>query len=407
MSSVLPAPVAAPSRWLLPALALLSAVAPLATDMYLPSLPRMAHELGTNAAGIQLTLTAFLAGLGFGQFVIGPLSDALGRYRPLLAGVLLCLLASVLCALSDSLPMLLGARFLQGFSGAAGVVLARAIITDISVGDQVARRLSLMMVIGGVAPVLAPSIGGLVADSAGWRAVMWVLAALVVLMCLGVLCVVRETLPPAARRGGGLAGLIGNAGKVLRRRRYIGYGLTVVGAFAVMFAYIAASPFVLQNVIGLSPRVYALVFGINAVGLIGANALNARLLGRVASERLLRVGVGGLVLMTCVLALLLVGLDAPRWPTLACLWLVMASLGMIYGNASALALSQVRDLAGTGSAFLGTLQFLAGAAVAPLVGLAGDHDPRPMAAVMLAAALFSALALAVIAAPARRADSGS
>ena len=210
------------SRWLLPALALLSAVAPLATDMYLPSLPQMAAELGSTAAGVQLTLTAFLAGLGCGQFVIGPLSDALGRRRPLLAGTVLCLLGSVLCALSDRLELLVAARFLQGFAGAAGVVLARAIIADISTGAEIARRMSLMMVIGGVAPVLAPTLGGLVAEHAGWRAVLWVLVGLVALMCLGVLIVVRETLPPASRRSGGLRSLLANGRQVLQRRRYVG-----------------------------------------------------------------------------------------------------------------------------------------------------------------------------------------
>lgn len=392
-------PLPAPSRALLPVLALLSAVAPLATDMYLPSLPRMAQELGTSAAGIQLTLTAFLAGLGLGQFVIGPLSDALGRYRPLLAGAALCLLASVLCALSDRLELLVAARFLQGFSGAAGVVLARAMIADISVGNEAARRLSLMMVIGGIAPVLAPSIGGLVASSVGWRGVMWVLAGLVALMCAGVLCVVRETLPPAARHGGGMRAILANAGKVLQRRRYIGYGLTVVFAFAVMFAYIAASPFVLQNVLGLSPTTYALVFGANAIALILANVFNARMVGVIPAQHLLRAGVAGLVLMTALLAVLLLELAAPLLPTLLALWLVMACLGLIYGNATALALSQVRDLAGTGSAFLGTLQFLGGAMVAPLVGLAGEGSARPMAVVMLAAALLSAAALWLIARP--------
>jgi Arabinose efflux permease len=204
----------------------------------------------------------------------------------------------VLCALSDTLELLVAARFLQGFSGAAGVVLARAIVADTSVGNDAARRLSLMMVIGGVAPVLAPTVGGLVAASAGWRAVFWVLAGLVALMCVGVLAVVRETLPPAARHGGGLGTILGNAGKVLRRRRYLGYALTVVFAFAVMFSYIAASPFVLQNVIGLSPTVYGLAFGTNAVALILANVANARLAGwsrrarAAAARRRLRAAAG-------------------------------------------------------------------------------------------------------------------
>ena len=385
------------SRWLLPALALLSAVAPLATDMYLPSLPQMASELGSTAAGVQLTLTAFLAGLGCGQFVIGPLSDALGRRRPLLAGTALCLLASVLCALSDRLELLVAARFLQGFAGAAGVVLARAIIADISTGAEIARRMSLMMVIGGVAPVLAPTLGGLVAEQAGWRAVLWVLVGLVALMCLSVVVVVRETLPPASRRRGGLRVLLANGRQVLQRRRYIGYGLTVVAAFGSLFAYIAASPFVLQNVVGLSPTVYAVVFGANAAALILANVVNARLVSRVAPERMLRTGIVALVACTAVLLGLVLVPDPPAWPVLLLLWLSLASLGLVFGNASALALSQVRDLAGTGSAFLGSLQFLGGALVAPVVGLAGEADARPMALAMFTAAVLAALSLFLIA----------
>lgn len=373
-------------------------MAPLATDMYLPALPRMAVELGTSAAGIQLTLTAFLAGLGCGQFVIGPLSDALGRYRPLLGGALLCLLASVLCAFSDRLEMLVAARFLQGFAGAAGVVLARAIIADTSTGAEVARRMSLMMVIGGVAPVLAPSLGGFVAAHAGWRGVMWVLVGLVALMCAGVLGVVRETLPPSARRGGGLRALLANGRQVLRRRRYVGYGLTVVSAFAALFSYIAASPFVLQNVVGLSPTVYALVFGANAAAVILANVVNARLVARMTPERMLRVGVCGLVACTALLAVVVLLPGMPAWALLVLLWLSLASLGLVFGNGSGLALSQVRDLAGTGSAFLGTLQFAGGALVAPLVGLGGQADARPMGLAMFAAALMAALSLFLIAA---------
>lgn len=385
-------PTAQASRWLLPVLALLSAVAPLATDMYLPSLPRMAHDLGSSASGIQLTLTAFLAGLASGQLVVGPLSDGLGRRRPLLLGTGLCLLASIACALSSGVEMLIAARFLQGFSGGAGVVLARAIIADTSTGATAARRMSLMMVIGGLAPVLAPVIGGLVAGVAGWRAVMWVIVALVALMCSGVLFVVRETLPEHARHGGGLRGVLGNAGKVLGTRRYVGYAATMVCAFAAMFAYISASPFVLQNVVGLSEKQYALAFGSNALGLMLGNIVNVRLAGKVAPRTLLTVGVCGLLLMTTVLVALAWS-GMPRWPSLLGLWLVMPCLGLVYGNAVALALAEVRAHAGTGSAFIGTFQFLGGALVAPLVGLAGDHDPRPMAATMLVLAGAAAFAL--------------
>jgi len=282
----------------------------------------MAHDLGTSASGIQLTLTAFLAGVASGQLVIGPLSDGMGRRRPLLVGTVLCLLASIACALSGGVEMLIAARFLQGFSGGAGVVLARAIIADTSSGATAAKRMSLMMVIGGLAPVLAPVIGGLVASVAGWRAVMWVIVALVALMYMGVLLVVGETLPASARQGGGLRGMLGNAGKVLGTPRYVGFALTMVFAFAAMFSYISASPFVLQNVIGLSEKQYAIAFGCNALGLMLGNIVNVRLAGKVAPRRLLSIGVSGLLLMTTVLVVLALA-GMPRWPALLALWLVM------------------------------------------------------------------------------------
>ena len=171
----------------------------------------------------------------------------------------------------------------------------------------------------------------------------------------------------------------------------------MVAAFGALFAYIAASPFVLQNVVGLSPTVYALVFGANAAALILANVVNARLVSRVAPERMLRIGVCALVTFTTLLAAVVLLPGLPAWPLLLLLWLGLASLGLVFGNVSALALSQVRDLAGTGSAFLGSLQFLGGALVAPLVGLAGEADARPMGLVMFVAAVLATLSLFLIA----------
>lgn len=383
-------------RRMLPVLALLSAVPPLATDMYLPAFPQLSREFGVPASQVQLTLTAFLLGLALGQLCIGPLSDGWGRRRPLLAGTAVCFLATLACALAPDVHTLTLARFVQGVSGAAGVVLARAIIADTSQGPAMAKTLGIMMMIGGVAPITAPAVGSLLLGLGGWRVVFGVLALAVVPMFLGALLRLPETLPPSARHGGGLRSLLGNAGQILRNRVFMGYLLTNVGAFGALFAYISASPFVLQDALGLSPQSYGLVFGANALGLVLAGALCVRLVGRVPTRRLLAIGLGGLWLATLA-QLVGIWLGPTLWLTLGLMWLAITSLGLVFGNASSLALGSVGHSRGTASAFLGSCQFAIGAAVSPLVGLGGKLDARPMAVVMFAGACLAVVALRTLA----------
>lgn len=379
----------APTVLLIGLLALLSAVSPLATDMYLPAFPDIAGDLGTTASGVQLTLTSFMLGLAAGQLVIGPLSDSTGRRGPLLIGTVACLLAGVACALAPTVTVLVIARFLQGFTGAAGVVLSRAIITDTTRGPATAQLMSLMMVIGGIMPVLAPLGGGLILEVTDWRGVFWVITALVAVMVIGVATAVRETLPPERRHAGGLRTLLGHTGAVLRDRGYVSATLVFALGFGALFSYVSASPFVLQNVVGLSTLEYSLVFGVNSVGIMAAGALNIRLVGRFPVRRILAVGVavmlaGALGLFASVL------LGTPAAPTLVSMFLLTSSMGLVLGNGSALAMRAVPTSAGTASAFMGAFQFLLGAAVAPLVGLGGEHDPLPMAAFVLGCAVLSA-----------------
>lgn len=384
-----------PTVLLIGLLALLSAVSPLATDMYLPAFPDIAGDLGTTASGVQLTLTAFMLGLAAGQLVIGPLSDSLGRRGPLLVGTVGCLLASIACTLAPDVTVLIVARFLQGFTGAAGVVLSRAIITDTTRGPATAQLMSLMMVIGGIMPVLAPLGGGLVLEVTDWRGVFWVITALVVVMVVGVAASVRETLPPERRHGGGLRSLLSHTGAVLGNRGYVSATLVFALGFGALFSYISASPFVLQTVLGLDSLQYSVVFGVNSVGIMAFGALNIRLVARFPVRRVLAVGV---VLMLAAVAGLATSvlLGTPTVPTLASMFLLTSSMGLVLGNGSALAIRAVPTSAGTASAFMGATQFLLGAAVAPLVGLGGEHDPVPMAAFVLGSAVLSALAFLAI-----------
>lgn len=379
-------------------LALISAIAPLATDMYLPGLPTMAESLGTSASSIQLTLTTFMAGLGIGQLIIGPISDGIGRRRLLLAAATMTTLASAACALAPNIEFLIGARFIQGLSGGAAIVLARACIADRARGDGAAKLFSIMMMIGGVAPVIAPLLGGALLGPVGWRGIFWVLTAAGVIMVAGVLTVVPETLPPERRHGGGLRALTANMGSVLGNRRYLGYALTLIFGFGALFSYISASPFVVQNVLGMSSSQFSAVFAANAVGLVLAATITTRLLGRVSARTLLTFGVA--LLSAAGLALFIAGVifnSTNPAALLIPLFISISSIGFIMGNATALAQGEVTNSSGTGSALMGAGQFGLAAAVSPIVGIAGPDSAAPMAVAILTFGLLASLTLFLLA----------
>lgn len=370
-------------------LALLSAVAPLSTDMYLPGFPRMTADLETSAAQIQMTLTGFLIGLAAGQLIIGPLSDRYGRRRPLMIGTLVGVVSSLLCALAPNAGTLIALRVIQGLGGAAGVVLARAVIADSSRdAAHSARLFQIMMMIGGIAPVVAPILGTGIVALAGWRGVFALLAVMALISFFGVLRVIDETLPQARRSAGGLKPLVTSIGGLLRNRTYVGYTLTTGFSFMVLFGYISASPFVFQSILGLSPAAYSIAFGLNAIGIVMVGATSAKLVGRISPRRLASVGIGAILIgALCTLGAVLA--QASAWVMLPCLFITVASVGMILGNTSALAISEAPRSAGTASALLGALQFCLGAIASPLVGLAGEDSALPMALVMVAAGLLA------------------
>lgn len=373
-------------------LALLAAVAPLAIDMYLPAFPDMAIEFDTSASAVQLTLTTFLVGLALGQLVFGPLSDRFGRRPLLLIGTFACAVFSAAAALAPSIELLAAARFVQGFAGAAGIVLGRAVISDRARGAAAAKLFSLLVVINAVAPVVAPLLGGVVVTNFGWRAVFWVLTVLSALMFAAVVALVPETLPKDLRTAGGAAAMLGEARNVLRNRRYVGFTLAYAFAFGVMFAYISASPFVLQNVHGLSAAWYTVVFTINALGLVMFSIANGAVVAKLGDRVTLRIGLTLLAVFSVVM--LVNALVGPvLWITLIALWCTMGSLGLVIANATTLALGEARDNAGTGSALLGALQFLLAAAISPLVGIGGEDTATPMAIAMVVSALVAVGAL--------------
>ncbi|WP_243793780.1 multidrug effflux MFS transporter [Saccharopolyspora gloriosae] len=380
---------------LIAVLALLTAVAPLATDMYLPAFPAMAGDLGAGAAEIQLTLTAFLVGLGLGQLLIGPLSDATGRRRPLLIGSIVCVLAGVGCAFAPSVEVLGLARFVQGLSGAAGVVLARAIISDTARGTAAAKLLGVTLIISIVAPVVAPLAGGGIIASFGWRAVFSVLAVLSLIMFIGAFAFAAESLPESARTRGGVKATLDGAREALSNRNYLGYLLTFCFAFAALFAYISASPFVMQEVLGLSAGTYALLFGLNALLIVITSSIAAALAGRVPYRRMVAAGLGLASVATAVLLVAVLG-GAPTVPVLVTFAFFQGSLGFVFSNATTLALAETGKNAGTGSAFLGFLQFTLAAVISPLVGLGGEGTALPMAVAMLLSMVLAVLTFCFI-----------
>ena len=359
----------------------LQALGPVALDTYLPALPTIADELGTSTSSTQLTLTATLAGLALGQLAFGSLSDAMGRRRPLLAGSALFVVASLACALAPSIEVLLVMRFVLGLGAAAGMVSAMAIARDSSSGTSMARLFAALMLVTGVAPVLAPVIGGQLLLLTSWRGIFALLAGMGVVLLLAAATRLPETLPAHRRQGGGLARTTRTYGRLLRDRTMVLPLLTLMLGCAGLFGYLAGSPFLLQDVHGLSPQAYSAVFAVNCIGLTALSQLSGRIVHRTGPAVLLQAGtlvvaVGGLLLLAATV------LDAGLLAVLPALFLLVSGMGLIFPNATTLALSGQGATAGSAAALLGLGQFGAGAFSAPLVGLGAD--PSLSMAVVLA-----------------------
>jgi MFS transporter, DHA1 family, multidrug resistance protein len=378
-------------------LAALSAFGPLSLDMYLPGLPRLTRELHATASAAQLTITACMIGLGVGQVIAGPISDARGRRRPLLAGIIGYVASSLACAVAPSVGVLVAMRLIQGMTGSVGIVIARAIVRDLSGGPVAARLFGVLMGITGVVPVAAPLVGGQVLLVTSWRGVFVVLAAIGLPLVVAAAIMLPESLPVHERHGGGLGGVLGRFGALLRDRHYLPYALVFSLSFAAMFGYIAGSSFVLENIFGISPQLFSVIFAVNSAGLITLSLLGSRAVGRRGSAWLLRRGLLGTAVAS-IAALVVTVAHAGLWPLLVCFFLLLCANGVVLPNATASAMASHSGSLGSASALLGLGQFGLGALVAPLVGVGGSRNALPMA-IVIAGAGAAALLVDLLFAP--------
>ncbi len=372
------------------------AIGPLSIDTYLPAFPAMSRALDSSASAVQLTLTACLAGLALGQLFAGSLSDRLGRRRPILVGLGAYVVASLLCAVAPDVLTLTALRFVQGFGGAAGMVVAQAVVRDRHSGASAVRVFSSLMLIIGVAPILAPVLGAQLLELGSWRGIFVALAVIGACVWLAVATQLPETLPPERRDMRGLRQTLRTLRGLLGMREFMGFAIASSLSFATVFAYVSGSSFVLQDIYGLSPQTYSVVFGAGGFGLILSSRLNARLAGRVEPLVLLRRAMLTTACATLVLLAVVVAGGLGAWAVMVPLFVIVCSFAFALPNATALALSPHPDVAGAASALLGVIQFITGAAVAPLVGVAGTDTAVPMGVVMSVLGVGGVVALRIL-----------
>ena len=376
-------------------LGLLAALGPLCIDLYLPALPELARDLHTETATAQLSLTAGLLGLGAGQLLFGPMSDKFGRLRPLLLSLVLLCIASIGCALAKDIHQLLLARLFEGLAGAGGAVLSRAVARDMYTGHELTRFFALLMLVNGLAPIGAPVLGGVLMTFLNWRGIFVVLAIIAALLIFLARWKLHETLAPERRSQGSIFSAWAALGQVIRHRPFMGFCLTQGFMMSGMFAYIGASPFVLQQIYGLSPQAFSFCFAANGIGLIIASQTSARLCPLWGEYRVLK---GGLTLAFCAsTCLLLAGISgAPLTLVLVTLFFTIASNGVIATTASSLAMQSQGHRAGSASAVIGVTMFTLGAISVPVTGIGGTSVLSMTATIfgcfMLAIATFLLLA---------------
>lgn len=355
----------APS-WVL-TLGLLTAIGPLCTDFYLPALPEITEQLRATGTQTQLSLTAALIGLGLGQLFFGPLSDRIGRRKPLALSLLLFIFSSAMCAMTQDIHALIGWRFLQGFAGAGGSVLARSIARDRYQGTMLTQFFALLMTVNGIAPVISPVLGGYIITAFDWRILFWCMAAIGLILLLLSLIILHETLPVNSVES---RQRTANA-PVLKNRRFLRYCLIQAFMMAGLFSYIGSSSFVIQSEYGMSAMQFSLLFGLNGIGLIIAALIFSRLAQRVAAETLLRRGL--ILAVFCAAMTLLLSwlhLAAPALVGLFFTVSFMSGISTVSGSEAMSAVSS--EQSGTASALMGTLMFVCGGIAAPLAGLGGE-----------------------------------
>ncbi len=361
-------------------------------DLYLPALPSLARGLHTSATLGQWTMSACMIGLATGQLFAGPISDRIGRRRPLLIGVALYAVLSVLCAVAPNIGLLILFRLLQGMGGAAGLAISRAMVRDLYENADIARIFSLLMLVSGTAPVLAPLLGGQLIRVMNWRGLFLTLAVIGIVLAVAAALVLPETLPVEQRHGGGLR-TVRSAFVEVSRDRLFAAAATVLAVGAVgLFTYISVSSFVLERGFGLSAQTFSVIFGVNSAGIVLAGLVNSRLVRRHPPQRVLIAGLTS-ALLAGGLALCVGVFDLPLGVLLAALFVLVAATGFLLPNASALALARHRRNAGTASAIMGAGQFLVGALIAPLASIGGATVTSMSTVIVIALAVAVTVAI--------------
>jgi MFS transporter, DHA1 family, multidrug resistance protein len=376
----------------------LIAIGPLSIDMYLPALPRIAANLGTSESAIQLTLTGMLAGMGIGQLLVGPLSDAIGRRRPLIVGTAVHVVASLACLVAPTAGLLDAARVLQGLGAAAGTVLALAVIRDLFTDRAAATLLSRLMLVLSVSPILAPSLGSVLLRLTSWRGVFVALAVLGLAVTVATVFALPETLPVAKRAPLELRATLRSYGSLLSSVPFVGLMLASGLAMAGLFGFVSGASFVFQQQFGLSQQQFGLMFAASAVWLIAATQFNARLMRRFEPHQVLvAASVPAAVAAAMMFGSAATGIGGIAG-ILGALWVTLFGIGLILPNLPAVAMSAHGDNAGMAAALLGAAQFVVGAAIAPLVGVLGNNA-LAMATVIASGTVLTALALLLVARP--------
>jgi len=369
----------------------LAAMGPLTIDMYLPSFPTIVSYFETTATYVQVSLTACLLGIGLGQLILGPMSDVHGRKKPLLIALIAYFVASVLCVFSPNIGFFIAARFLQGFAAAAGIVISRAVVRDLYSGRELTKFFALLMLINNLAPILAPVLGGGILAFTEWTGVFTVLSAIGFLLFVIVLWRMDETLPEELRVPSNLSHTLKNFLSLLKNRQFMGYALAQGFIMAGIFAYVAGTPFVYQNIYGVSPQTFSILFGMNGFGLIIGAQVVGRLTGVVSEKRFLESGLF-ISITSGTLLLIAVLMNGPLITIVVPIFFFVASIGVISTSSFSLAMEKQGHIAGSASALLGLLPFILGAITAPLVGIAGEETAIPMGAIIFASSLIAVLA---------------
>lgn len=366
----------------------LSAFGPLSMDMYLPALPAVTEDLQTTASFTQLSITTCLLGLALGQLIFGPWSDFLGRRKLLLITLVLFTISSILCAISTNIWLFIGFRLAQGITASAGIVISRAATRDLYEGKELTRFVALLAIVMGVAPILSPIIGGIILKWANWQMIFHLLALIGAIMFFSVFFLLPETLPQEKRTKGNVIAIVGSFGALFKDRVFIGLAFSQSFVSMGMFAYIAASPFVLQNIYNVSPQQFSLIFGLNGLGIIIMAQVSGRLAGVVSEATLLFFGVTQAIVGS-ILLLVVTIMTWPLWLMMVALFLVVSSVGIVNTTSFSLAMNRQGERAGSASALLGILPFGGGAIVSPLVGVAGEYNAIPMGIVIFACSLLA------------------